>query len=125
MQDNKAARLNHLRARNLETALKGVSVYWRCADEEISWDVDKCIFCFTVFTVEDCPETRQKGFHVGYVTKQETPYWICELCFEDFRDYFRWEVIPEGDGINPTKSNNSFNRTLDRMAFIIKRFFGR
>lgn len=100
MQDKKEARLNFLRSRNLETELKGASVYWRCADDEIAWDVDKCIFCLTAFTVEDCPDTRQQGFHAGYVTRQEIPRWICELCFEDFKDYFGWEVVPEDGGIN-------------------------
>jgi uncharacterized membrane-anchored protein len=125
MQDEKEARLNYIRSRNLETELKGASVCWRDADDEISWDVDKCIFCLTAFTVEDCPETRQKGFRAGYVTRQEIQRWICELCFEDFKDYFSWKVTLKGDGINSTKSNNSFNRTLDRMAFIIKRLIGR
>jgi hypothetical protein len=125
MQDNKDARLNYLRSRNLEADLKGASVAWRSADDEIAWDYDKCIFCFTAFTVEDCPDTRQKGFHAGYVTQRGTPYWICELCFEDFKDLFHWTVSQGYDEINPTQSNNSFNRTLDRMAFIIKRLFGR
>ena len=95
MQDNKEARLNYLRSRNLETELKGASVYWRLADDEIGWDDDKCIFCLTAFTVDDCPGTQQKGFHAGYVTRQKIRRWICELCFEDFKDLFHWKVMPE------------------------------
>jgi|SRR5215208_865552 hypothetical protein len=100
MRDNKEARLNYLRVRNLEAELKGASVRWRFADDEIGWDYDKCIFCLTAFTIEDCPGTHQKGFRGGYVTQQSIPHWICESCFGDFKDLFHWKVLQGKDRKN-------------------------
>jgi hypothetical protein len=40
--------------------------------------------------VEDHPDT----LHEGYAT-QDDYFWICERCFQDFRDKFRWKVIAD------------------------------
>jgi hypothetical protein len=51
------------------------------------WDHDHCEFCWTKFGGEELPD----ALHVGYTT--EVCYrWICEQCFEDFRERFKWRV---------------------------------
>jgi hypothetical protein len=37
--------------------------------------------------VEDYPDV----LHEGYAT-QDDYHWICERCFEDFREQFRWTL---------------------------------
>jgi hypothetical protein len=34
--------------------------------------------------------------HVGYTTPDEY-HWICDSCFNDFREEFGWRVTPEAD----------------------------
>ena len=54
-----------------------------------SWDHDHCEFCWAKFMVGDDPDV----LHVGYCTEDEY-HWICETCFEDFKEEFRWRVGP-------------------------------
>lgn len=59
--------------------------YERWSEE---WDHDHCSFCWETFRVEDGPY-----LHVGWATDREgfegEPYhWVCETCFEDFREEF-------------------------------------
>lgn len=49
------------------------------------WDHDHCDFCFDTFS--ECPE----DLHEGYATADQHR-WICQKCFEDFKDDFMWEV---------------------------------
>ena len=51
-----------------------------------SWDHDHCEFCFNKFGKwDDC-------LHSGYSTLDDYR-WICETCFEDFREEFNWSVL--------------------------------
>jgi hypothetical protein len=46
--------------------------------------------------VEDLPEV----IHEGYAS-EDSNHWVCEECFEDFKDLFQWEVIiDENDPIS-------------------------
>lgn len=48
-------------------------------------DHDHCEFCRQQFAVEE-------GFlHQGYVT-QNGYHWVCENCFNDFKDEYHWEA---------------------------------
>jgi hypothetical protein len=50
------------------------------------WDHDHCAFCFAKFSDSD------KSLHYGYYTSDRN-HWICENCFSDFKDMFRWQVV--------------------------------
>lgn len=52
------------------------------------WDHDHCEFCGAKFCLdhEDC-------LNDGYCT-EDAYRWICEPCFEDFRQMFAFEVLP-------------------------------
>ena len=81
------------RLRGQEKYLTGVTLvhrpYRRYAANR-AWDHDHCAFCWAKFMVEDHPDT----LHEGYAT-QDDYFWICERCFQDFRDKFRWKVIAD------------------------------
>lgn len=52
-----------------------------------SWDHDHCEFCWAKFMVEDVPGVH----HEGYNTRDQYR-WICDDCFNDFREMFEWTV---------------------------------
>ena len=46
---------------------------------------DHCEFCWNKFSYyADC-------LHTGYST-EDCESWICEVCFEDFKERFQWRV---------------------------------
>ena len=48
-------------------------------------DHDHCEFCWNKFSYyADC-------LHTGYST-EDRESWICEVCFEDFKERFQWRV---------------------------------
>ena len=51
------------------------------------WDHDHCEFCSAKFS-EDIPDT----FNEGYTTL-DNYRWICENCFNDFKEKFNWKVV--------------------------------
>ena len=48
-----------------------------------SWDHEHCEFCFEKFN----DETKK-----GYCTL-DNYHWICEKCFDDFKDMFNWKMV--------------------------------
>ena len=70
---------------NQEAYLKGKHIV-RCAfSEPASSDHAHCAFCWEKFGKEE--DMAQ----VGYRTV-DGPWWICERCFEDFKERFEWIV---------------------------------
>lgn len=49
------------------------------------WDHDHCAFCWDKFSKND------GDLHEGYCTPDKK-YWICEECFNDFKEMFRFKV---------------------------------
>ncbi len=54
------------------------------------WDHDHCAFCWARFSRYD------GDLHEGYCTK-DRDFWICDECFRDFREMFRFTVDNGGD----------------------------
>jgi hypothetical protein len=82
------------RLQGQETYLAGAvlvrRVYGRY-EQNPEWDHDHCEFCWAKFST-----VAGDGVHTrGYCTPDEYR-WVCERCFEDFREAFRWSVVPEG-----------------------------
>lgn len=50
-----------------------------------SWDHDHCEFCWAKFT--KAADMLREGY-----TTEDSYYWICDRCFEDFRVQFEWTV---------------------------------
>ena len=55
------------------------------------WDHDHCEFCGAKFS------THEGDLKFGYSTT-DSYYWICDQCFNDFKNMFKWIV--------EVKSNN-------------------
>ena len=49
------------------------------------WDHDHCEFC---------GERIDGSSPFAYATK-DSYYWICEQCYEDFKDMFHWVIIQD------------------------------
>lgn len=72
-----------------EEYLKGVELFWSTYSlYSETWDHDHCDFCWEKFSLQ------KDDLHEGYTTKDRY-YWICELCFNDFKDMFVWVVNEE------------------------------
>jgi hypothetical protein len=78
--------MNDWRLQGQERFLQGVMLrkkqYRRYRND---WDHDHCEFCGAKFSEDE------KDLHVGYVTIDDY-HWICENCFEDFKNKFKWIV---------------------------------
>ena len=72
--------------------LKGKTLRWkRWIAPRPSWDHDHCDFCMQKFAEGDVPDAVQEGY-----TTEDDYHWICEGCFNDFRELFEWKLIDKG-----------------------------
>jgi len=79
-----------------EKYLKGASLVrrtYRAYAKNPKWDHDHCDFCGAKFMVEDHPDV----LHEGYATLDDY-HWICETCFQDFRERFLWTLAGADHG---------------------------
>ncbi|HEX5173378.1 MAG TPA: hypothetical protein VFV91_04460 [Gaiellaceae bacterium] len=65
-------------------------------------DHDHCAFCWRKFMEDTNPLREPDSLGAGYAAVDRPPgeddyYWVCDECFEDFRDRFGWSVIPSGE----------------------------
>jgi hypothetical protein len=51
-----------------------------------SWDHDHCEFCGAKVSL------NEGDLREGYVTL-DGKHWICDVCFNDFKERFRWVVV--------------------------------
>lgn len=80
------------RLTNQEKYLKGVVLIWKeWTSPKPDWDHDHCEFCWKKITNLDLKDAVTEG----YCTENDY-YWICESCYNDFREQFRW--IAQKDG---------------------------
>jgi len=70
--------------------------FYRIAYKQLSkqWDHDHCMTCWAKFTEDDRPEDPHQIIHRGYTT-DEGPWWICDTCFQDFKEMFGWRESPK------------------------------
>lgn len=50
-----------------------------------TWDHDHCEFCWAKFS------ERENDLHEGYCTLDQR-HWICDECFQDFKEKFEWHL---------------------------------
>lgn len=53
------------------------------------WDHDNCDFCSAKFS-DSIPGCLTEGW-----TTTDNYHWICDQCFADFKDYFKWKIGPD------------------------------
>ena len=75
------------RLQGQERFLKGVSLARQTyRKHREGWDHDHCEFCAAKFS-----ESRN-DLNVGYATT-DCYHWICDNCYEDFKEIFQWTVV--------------------------------
>ena len=77
---------------------------WEEVEPPQIWDHAHCEFCQVAFEehakVAARPSTDRRVVTEGYLVVEsgaESQKWICEECFEDFKDEFRWAVKSTND----------------------------
>jgi hypothetical protein len=99
---------NDWRLRKQERYLRGAEIChrtYRSYSKNPHWDHDHCEFCWQEFMAVDAPDVVRSGYSTldGY-------YWICDECFDDFKDLFGWRVVanqPEDDQHGTTGGQDS------------------
>jgi len=89
---------NDWRLMGQEKFLRGVTLYWKkYIQYGEHWDHDHCEFCMVTFMVEDYPDV----LHEGWAT-EDNYRWICNNCFDDFREMFEFKTGCLEGGDNAT-----------------------
>jgi hypothetical protein len=79
---------NDWRLTNQLSYFKGATLVWRrYSRPSEAWEHDHCEFCWAKFMDEDHPEILREGY-----TTHDEYRWVCQSCFNDFRDLFEWTV---------------------------------
>ena len=76
------------RLQGQEQYLTGVSLVrktWSQARPD--WGHDHCEFCGRKFLATGTADSQAEGY-----TTEDEYYWVCNQCFEDFKDKFKWQV---------------------------------
>lgn len=81
------------RLTNQEKFLKGVSLRYDKYSPRSRSDHEHCEFCWDKFG------EGESMLHWGYCTLDKYR-WICEQCYNDFKDQFEWTIVDgrTGDG---------------------------
>jgi len=67
--------------------LKGVNIVKkRYRPYSDKWDHDHCRFCWAKFSASDGDLSE------GYAT-MDNYHWICQECYDDFKEAFEWRVM--------------------------------
>lgn len=74
---------NDWRLMGQEKYLKNKDLYHIYYNQNKNNDHDHCAFCTKKFSSQ---------YQIGYCT-EDYYYWICEKCFDDFKDLFNWRVL--------------------------------
>ncbi|MFR5876381.1 MAG: hypothetical protein ACLUFN_07820 [Eubacterium sp.] len=77
---------NDWRLLNQESYLKNAKLVKAKYSKQLEeWDHAHCAFCFDKFS------ENSEDLNIGYCTENRE-YWICEDCFNDFKDLFEFKV---------------------------------
>ncbi len=91
---------NDWRLQGQEKYLKGMILYFeKYKMLRKDWDHDHCEFCSKKFSEVNEPANLTQGY-----TTEDHYRWICETCYNDFKDLFEWKV-GERQKRNPTLSS--------------------
>ena len=74
------------RLQGQERYMKGAKMKRARFPEDSKSDHEHCAFCWAKFYTGD--EDLKEGF-----CTLDAYRWVCEKCFEDFKDMFEWELV--------------------------------
>lgn len=60
------------------------------------WDHEHCSFCWAKFMAK-VPDSDPTVMAEGYVSEDD--HWVCDRCFDDFREEFEWTVVSPNDSV--------------------------
>jgi hypothetical protein len=70
--------------------LTGRELVWRkWSSDRPDWDHDHCDFCWAEFAAEI---SDHAPYDAEWVTADDGTTWVCAVCFEDFKERFRWTI---------------------------------
>ena len=79
---------NDWRLQGQEKYLLGVALCLKkYSDRKSSTDHDHCEFCTEKFS-DSIPNCLTQGY-----TTSNDYHWICEKCYNDFKEHFKWVII--------------------------------
>ena len=83
--------------RGQEDYLKGKTLIWKKfkakpskTNPSVMWDHEHCEFCWHKI-MENCEDPEDYSTE-GYCTADERT-WICETCYNDFKETFKWTLV--------------------------------
>jgi predicted kinase len=80
---------NDWRLTNQLSYLKGVTLIRESySAPNNQWDHDHCVFCWIKLMEQGHSGTLSSGY-----TTEDRRHWICENCYDDFKDLFEWSVL--------------------------------
>jgi len=84
MENRKKPDANDWRRQGQESFLSGVKlIYQKYKPYRSGWEHDHCEFCGAKFSLD------KKDLNEGYAT-EDRYHWVCEDCYNDFKDEFKW-----------------------------------
>ncbi|MDF2557847.1 MAG: hypothetical protein K0R71_1675 [Bacillales bacterium] len=75
------------RLQNQEEYLIGKKLSFKKFTPTINSDHEHCEFCTKKIMEKDNPDVDKDGY-----TTEDEYYWVCKVCFIDFKDLFKWKV---------------------------------
>lgn len=72
--------------------LEGLSWSWKpYKSYRENWDHDHCEMCMMKFTITS--DYEKDDLTEGY-SSSDNYRWLCEKCFNDFKETYKWEIKP-------------------------------
>ena len=78
---NNKNNISDSRITNQDKYLHGRTMKKYTFEKQGNWDHEHCAFCWTTIIPGMQEHTTEDG-----------AYWVCETCFEDFKDKFGWKL---------------------------------
>jgi len=72
----------------------GKRKFWHAKYERWSeaWDHDHCLFCWETFRADNGPWLNEGWATDRDECRGERYYWVCENCFQDFREELEFQI---------------------------------
>ena len=82
-------KMDDWRLNGQEQFLLGVKLIKKRFKYRGGYDHRHCDFCWDKISEE------KEDLNIGYCSSLSDDHWVCETCFNDFKDMFKWTVIDE------------------------------
>ena len=80
-----------------------------------TWDHDHCSFCWTSFEVPGSKAAQDPDVRTVGWTSDDEYRWVCDTCFADFKERFRWRERTSLPSDHAQTSPEEADRTADEV----------